>query len=160
MTATNPPGTPWIVEQHWDLTYRHAADPVAATFFRTLRDEGRLLGKRCDACGRVLMPPRPFCDRDYQATGEWVEVGSTGAIELFTIMYHRIQGLPEPPYAIAYVTPDGADTALVNFVRGVDLEDRETALRQLAIGSRVAIEVETQRSGRMTDFFFRVQDGR
>jgi uncharacterized protein len=55
----------WIVEQTWNITYTHSADPVTAHFLRTLRDEGRLLGIRCPKCGRVIAPPRPVCDRDF-----------------------------------------------------------------------------------------------
>jgi uncharacterized protein len=145
---------PWIVEQRWDLTYRHTADPMAAAFFRAMRDDAKLLGVRCPECERVLVPPRGSCDRDFRATGELVELGSEGTIELFTIMYHRIHGLPEPPYAIAYVRPDGADTALVNFVRGVDLADREAASEALAIGNRAVIRFAEERRGDMTDFHF------
>lgn len=147
---------PWIVEQHWDITYRHTADEVTATFFRSLRDDRKLLGIRCPECGRVLAPPREFCDRDFCRTTDWVELGNEGTIELFTIVYQRVKGLPEPPYVIAYVRPDGADTALVNFLGGVDLSDRERALERLAIGQRASMVFTDERVGRMTDFSFRL----
>jgi uncharacterized protein len=147
---------PWVVEQHWDLTYRHVADAATATFFRTLRDEGKLVATRCPECERVLVPPRALCDRDFRETQGVIDLPPAGTIELFTIVYHRIQGLPEPPYAIAYVRPDGADTAIVNFVRGVDLAVPEEAVPRLAIGNRVAIRFSEARSGLMTDFWFEV----
>jgi uncharacterized OB-fold protein len=156
MTESGAAAEPWIVEQHWDLTYRHTADAATAAFFRTLRDEARLIGTRCPACERVLLPPRTFCDRDFRETEGFVDLADEGTIELFTIIYHRIQGLPEPPYAIAYVRPDGADTAVVNFVRGVDLSDQAGALKALAIGSRAKIEFAEKRTGSMTDFWFTV----
>jgi uncharacterized protein len=151
-----PIGDPWIVEQRWDLTYRHTADAATALFFRTLRDEARFVGTRCRSCDRVLVPPRQVCDRDFREVDEIVDVGSFGVIELFTIVYHKIQGLPEPPYAIAYVRLDGADTALVNFVRGVDLSRPDVAAAQLAIGTRVEACFAEERSGRMTEFWFQV----
>jgi uncharacterized OB-fold protein len=155
MTVTSPddPG-PWIVEQRWNLTYQHTADDVAAKFFRTLRDEGRLLAIRCPQCNRVLFPPRPFCDRDFCDTTEWVEVGTEGEIELFTIVFHKIAGLPEPPYAIAYLRPDGADTAAVNFVKDIDLTNLTHALQRLRIGARARVRMDHNRQGRMTDFWF------
>jgi uncharacterized OB-fold protein len=145
---------PWIVEQKWELTYRHTADAMTAAFFRTLRDDGRLLGVRCPECARVLVPPRSFCDRDFCELHELVEVAPQGTVELFTIVFHPIQGLPETPYAIAYVRPDGADTAVVNFVRGVELADPHEAAESLAIGTAVDIVFAEQREGRMTDFWF------
>jgi uncharacterized OB-fold protein len=145
---------PWIIEQRWDLTYTHSADPVTAHFLRTLRDEGKVLGIKCEACGRVLAPPRPICDRDFVETKGWVELGMTGTLELFTIMYLAIDGLPEPPYVLAYVRPDGADTAIGGFLEGVDLSTPEQATQQLTIGDQVAIKVRDDRQGRITDLYF------
>jgi len=149
---------PWIVEQRWDLTYQHTADQVTATFLRTLRDEGRLLGIRCPECKRVLAPPRPICDRDFCETEGWVDLKASGTLELFTIMYLPIEGLPEPPYVLAYVRPDGADTALAGFLEGVDLSSTEAALEELRVGRRVSIEFRDERVGRITDLFFRLDD--
>ncbi len=145
---------PWIVEQRWDLTYQHTADPVTAEFLRALRDEGRLLGIRCPVCERVLAPPRPLCDRDFRETEGFVELGLAGTLELFTIMHVPIEGLPDPPYVLAYVKPDGADTALPGFLEGIDLSSTEAAVAQLVIGSRVRIALREQRVGRITDLYF------
>jgi uncharacterized OB-fold protein len=150
--------SPMIIEQRWDLTYQHTADEVTATFLRTLRDEGRLLGIRCPVCERVLAPPRPICDRDFCETSGWVELGSTGTLELFTIMHLVIDGLPDPPYVLAYVRPEGADTAIPGFLEGVDLTSTESALAQLSIGAAVEIGVRDERAGRITDIRFRLAE--
>lgn len=150
------PSEPWIVEQRWDLTYTHSADPVTAHFLATLRDEGKVLGIRCPVCRRVLAPPRPICDRDFCETEEWVELGTTGTLELFTIMHLAIQGLPEPPYVLAYVKPDGADTAIGGFLEGVDLSSTEAALESLVVGTQVDIVLRDERQGRITDLYFRL----
>jgi uncharacterized OB-fold protein len=156
--STTETTTPWIVEQRWDLTYQHTADDTTATFLRTLRDEGRLLGIRCPVCERVLAPPRPFCDRDFCETEGWVELGHTGTLELFTIMYLAIDGLPDPPYVLAYVRPEGADTAIPGFLEGVDLTTTQSALASLEIGAAVDISVRDERVGRITDLRFRLAD--
>ncbi len=149
---------PWVVEQHWDLTYNHSADPVTAHFLRTLRDEGKVLGIGCPVCERVLAPPRPVCDRDFCETAGWVELGSTGTLELFTIMYLAIDGLPEPPYVLAYVKPEGADTAIGGFLEGVDLSSTEAALEHLTVGAPVTIELRDERQGRITDLYFKLAE--
>lgn len=149
---------PWIIEQKWDLTYTHSTDPGTAHFLRTLRDEGKVLGVRCPVCDRVLAPPRPICDRDFCETGDFVELGMTGTLELFTIMYLAIDGLPKPPYVLAYVRPEGADTAIGGFLEGIDLSSTEAALEQLAIGMAVTIELRDQREGRITDLYFRLAE--
>ncbi|HTR74810.1 MAG TPA: Zn-ribbon domain-containing OB-fold protein [Solirubrobacterales bacterium] len=149
-TATEP----WIVDQHWDITYQHVADPVAAQFLRTMRDEGKLTGIRCPKCERVLIPPRPFCDRCFVETEGWVDLPPEGVIELFTIVHLRVKGLPDPPYALVYVRPDGADTAIMNYFRGADLSNAAEPPAEVRIGERVGIKFADERTGRMTDFWY------
>jgi len=159
MTATGAQTDPLIIEQRWEITYTHTADAVTTRFLTTLRDEGKLLGVRCPVCKRVLAPPRPFCDRDFCEVGEFVELPLTGTLELFTIMHVRIEGLLDPPYVLAYVKPDGADTAMGGYLEGVDLSTTEGALERLKIGAPVSIELrpKEERTARMTDLFFRLK---
>ncbi len=144
---------PAFYEQTWDLSYRHALGETTGRFLGGVR-EGRLLGRRCGACSRVLVPARSFCDRCYKATGEWVDVGPGGVIEMFTIIYEPFKGLPEPPYALVYVTLDGGDTALVGYVRGLDLSDSDAAVRALAIGKRVTTRFAEKPTGTVADYWF------
>ena len=65
----------------------------------------------------MLAPPRPICDRDFCETEGWVELGLTGTLELFTVVNLAIAGLPDPPYVLAYVKPEGADTAIARLPR-------------------------------------------
>jgi uncharacterized protein len=151
-------GEQWVVEQHWDITYQHTADPVAAHFLQTLRDEARLLGIGCPRCERVLVPPRSFCDRCFIDTEGWVDLGDEGVIELFTVVHFKTEGLPDPPYALAYVRPDGADTAIMNYLRGTDLTNPAAPPDAIRIGQRVRIAFGENRSGRMTDFWYEPAD--
>ncbi len=149
--------TPAALTEQWNITYTHATGPIAGTFFDRVR-EGALVGRHCPACDRVLMPPRAFCDRDYVDTDRWVDVGTRGVIETFTVVYQKFQGLPDPPYCIAYVRLEGADTAILNYVRGIDLSTPEEVRRGLRVGTPVWVRFapEPERLGRVTDFWFEV----
>jgi uncharacterized OB-fold protein len=144
------------VPGHWDISYQYAAGTTGSKFLRRLRDEKRISGVRCGKCRRVILPPRAFCDRCFLATDEWVDVGPGGVIESFTITTEPFLGLPDPPYAIAYVTLDGASTAMVNFVKGVDLSNIAEAARRLAVGNRVKVSWARRRKARITDFHYRL----
>jgi uncharacterized OB-fold protein len=146
------------VPGHWDIKYDHSAGQTASHFLRTLRDEGSILGKQCPDCQRVLVPPRGFCERCYVDTNEWVEVGPEGVIESFTIVPNDLGAGPEAPFALAYVQLDEADTAMVNVVEGLDLDDPAEAAETLAIGSRAraVFEPESERQARITDFHYEV----
>lgn len=148
------------VVEKWDITYRHAAGPIVSEFMRCLQEEGRIVGRRCPQCDRVLVPPRGFCDRCFTDTSEWIAVGSRGVIETFTIVYQSFVGLPNAPYCIAYARLDGADTAILNYVRGVDLRDRDGAIQKIRVGApiRVVAAPSEQRVGSVTDFWYELVD--
>lgn len=160
-TSQSTPTTdgPQFYEQTWDLSYRHALGETTSRFLGALT-EGRILGRKCPQCERVLVPARSFCDRDHVDTTDWVEVANTGTIEMFTVVYEPFRNLPAPPYALAYVTLDGADTALVGYVRGIDLDERETAIAALAIGTRVVVKFADQPTGTAADYWFEVPSGK
>jgi hypothetical protein len=156
MTTTQPAAAdagPRFYEQTWDLSYRHALGGTTSRFLGALA-EGKILGRRCPACGRVLVPARSFCDRDHCDTADWVEVGTRGVIEMFTVVYEPFRNLPAPPYALAYVTLEGADTALVGYVRGLDLTDQDKAVRALAIGTPVVVKFSDEPRGTAADYWF------
>jgi hypothetical protein len=67
-------------------------------------------------------------------------------------MYLAVKGLPDPPYVLCYVRPEGADTAMPGVLNGVDLTDLDAALERLKIGAPVATIDE--RRGRITDIRF------
>lgn len=138
----------------WNFEYRYFAGEAASRFFHALRDEGKIYGTRCASCRKVLVPARSFCDACYVETDEWVEVGSEGTLDIFTIVAAKFPGLPDPPFAIGYVTLDGADTALLNHVAGVDLSDIDRAAGILMPRPRVRVRFAPTREGRITDFHF------
>ncbi len=87
-------------------------------------DEGRLLVKRCTACGEHHHYPRdicPFCSSD--AT-EWRNAAGTGTIYSFSTM-----GQGDAAFTIALVTLDEGPTMMTNLVGGA----------AWAIGQRVRV---------------------
>lgn len=144
------------VPGHWDIEYEHAAGETVSRFLTELRDNARVLGRRCPECSTVFAPPRGFCERCFVDTTEWVEIGPSGHIESYTIVPNELGAGPEAPYAIAYVQLKGADTALVNLLRGIDLSDPDSAAAQLEIGTPVTTEFkpESEREARITDFHY------
>jgi uncharacterized protein len=149
---------PITIPGHWDFKYEYFAGRAASRFFHELRSN-RIMGTVCPQCGRTLVPARSFCDACFVATDEWRQVGTKGRVDLFTILTTAFPGLPEPPLAIGYVTLEGADTALLNFIDGVDLSDLDAAAAQLMTGPAVEVAFVDAPQGRITDFRFRVTGG-
>jgi uncharacterized OB-fold protein len=144
------------IEGKWDFKYTYFAGESASRFFQHLREDRRIMGTRCTKCRRLLVPARAYCDACMAPTNEWEEVGPQGTLDTFTIIATAFPGLPPPPIVMAYVTLDGADTALINLVHGVDLSDIEAAAQQLNTLPRVKVEFIEAPQGRITDFSFRL----
>jgi uncharacterized protein len=138
----------------WNFDYTYFAGETASRFFAELRDNKRILGRRCPSCERLVIPARSYCDACYVEMGDWEPVAEIGTIEAFTILTTAFPGLPQPPLVIAFVTLDGADSAILNFVEGVDLADEDAAGKYLFANDRVRVVFSEQRAGRITDFHF------
>ena len=73
--------------------------------------EGRLLVKRCTACGQAHHYPRSICPFCFGDATEWLPASGRGTIYSYSVMRRA----PEP-YAIAYVTLDEGVTMMTNIV--------------------------------------------
>ena len=140
-----------IMPGAWNLPFRHTAGRFASRFFRELRDSQKIYGVRCPQCRRVLLPPRPMCERCFAPIDEWVEVGHQGTLEAFTICYVPFLGQPPPPVGMVVVKLDGADTCLQHILSGVDLSDPDKARDVVKIGMRVEAVWREQRRGEILD---------
>lgn len=142
----------------WAFDYTYFAGEAASRFFSELGQHRRIMGTKCPCCKRVLVPARAFCDACMEKTTDWIEVGPEGTLDTFTIIATAFPGLPKPPIIMAYVTLDGADTALINLVTGMNLklntEEIEAAARKLNKLPRVVTKFIDKPAGRITDFSF------
>jgi hypothetical protein len=142
-----------VITEHVNLRYDYALGEVAGHFMQGLK-EGRILATRCSVSALTYLPPRAYCERSFQKCDSWVEAGLEGTIETSTIVVRGFQGKRNPPVAIAFVRLDGTDSAIGNYVDGLDLSDLEAAARRLAPGTRIRVQFAAEREGRITDFSF------
>jgi uncharacterized OB-fold protein len=73
--------------------------------------QGKLLVRRCTACGRAHHYPRALCPFCFSDKTEWQTTSGNGTIYSFSVM----QRAPAP-YTIAYVTLDEGTTMMTNIV--------------------------------------------
>lgn len=137
----------------WDIPYVYSVGETAGRFLQGLT-ERKLMGTHCPNCRRTFVPPRSFCEECFIPLKEWRTLGAEGTIEAATIVSEPFAGMPPPPYALGYVKLDGADTALGNFIRGIDFSDQARAARAIAIGTRVRVCFVGRPEGRITDFHY------
>ncbi len=111
------------------LGYRHSASPEESRYLRGLA-EGRLLGQRCPACGKVYIPPRGACPTDGVPTEEEIELPDRGTVTTFCVVNVPFLGQRlTPPYVAAYILLDGADIAFLHLVLGCAAEEVRMGMR-------------------------------
>ncbi len=125
----------FVVEGKLALPYRYFAGRTGSRFLIALRDGKQILGVKCPACGKVYVPARSTCERHptTQLT-EWVPLPGTGEVTGFTVVRYREGYQPvKPPYVLALIKLDGADSALAHIVSGVAPEEVRVGLRVKAV---------------------------
>ncbi|MCK9510691.1 MAG: zinc ribbon domain-containing protein [Pigmentiphaga sp.] len=142
-----------VVTDEITLRYDYALGQVAGKFMQGLK-EGKLLATHCSKSGLTYLPPRAFCERTFEPCDSWVQTGAEGVIEASTVVVRGLEGKRKAPMAIAFVRIDGVDSAIANYVDGIDLSDVQAAMQKMAPGTRVKVVFAPDRQGRITDFTF------
>ncbi|HKT19231.1 MAG TPA: Zn-ribbon domain-containing OB-fold protein [Stellaceae bacterium] len=101
--------------------------------------EGKLLLKRCAACGAYHFYPRVLCPFCFSAT-EWRAAAGTGIIYSFSVMRRAAI-----PYAIAYVTLAEGPTMMTNIV--------DCDLDAIRIGQKVRVVFKPAENGQAVPMF-------
>jgi uncharacterized protein len=114
--------------------------------------EGRLIARACRKCGRVMIPPRMFCERCFRPTDEWVYVKDTGKILTFSLCYVSwdVRRLKQPEIP-AVIEIDGASPGM-----GILHVVKKIAPGKVRIGMavRAVWKAKAKRIGSVTDITY------
>ncbi len=129
-----------------DARYTWDAGVAVGRYLDGLR-AGRILGRQCRGCDRVLVPPRMFCERCFRGTDAWVEVEPTGIVQTFSICHVRwdMERLPEPELP-AVIAIDGSDGGFLHKLGEVAPEDVRIGMAVEAVW-----KPEAERTGSILD---------
>jgi uncharacterized OB-fold protein len=142
-----------VIRESWTVRYDYTVGEVASRFMAGIRAK-KLLATRCAESAITYLPPRAYCERTFAPCEEWVEAASEGVVEASTVVVRGFANGPQAPYAIAFVRLGGIDTAVANYVHGLDLSDPRAAAARLTPGTRMRVEFDDAPTGRITDFHF------
>lgn len=127
-----------------NIPFNYSAGRVASRFFVELRDHRRIMGTRCPACLKVLVPARSFCAACSVEADEWVEVGPEGMLVAWTTVHLPLPHLPAlPPITLGLIRLDGAGTNFLHLIGG--------DARALKAGVRLRPVWRDARSGSLLD---------
>lgn len=127
-----------------DIEYQWPLGEAERAFFDGLRERGEITGAECQDCGRIMVPPRSFCDQCFTDAVEYVGVPSTGVIESFSESYFSLHGKPlDEPFYVGIVRLDDTDGGLYHRL--------EPGSAEVSIGSRVEAVLRDEREGSILD---------
>lgn len=106
----------------------------------TAADQGRLLVKRCNSCGKAHHYPRDICPHCLSSDTVWQDALGTGAVYSFSTM-----GQGDAAYTLAFVTLEEGVTLMTNLV------DCDPA--QVRIGDPVRVLFKPSQGGHAVPMF-------
>ncbi len=135
-----------VMDGRIKVPYRWFAGEVGTRYLESLRDERKFLGTRCPKCGKTYHIPRRNCPECLAECSQWVELGSAGTLESYTVVReHHPQLSPLPlPYGYGIIKLEGADTGFLHLLG-------EFEEGGLAVGARVEAVFSDAREGNILD---------
>ena len=130
------------INYHWSL------GKAGERFFTELRDNKRIMGTKCRQCGRILVPPRIFCEECFVEDMEWVQVEPKGTLVTFGESYFSTDGKKlNDPWMLGIVRLNGSDGGLLHFLGEARPED-------LQIGMPMEAVFKDKREGNIMDILY------
>ncbi len=74
---------PFTLKVYNEKSLSYYGDGITKQFFERLKSK-EFSTVRCKECGKILLPPKPFCDMCYGSNLEWVQLPSRGSLYAFT----------------------------------------------------------------------------
>ena len=126
------------------VTSRYTFGLAGERFFRTLKDEGKIMGTHCPRCDHTYVPAVAFCERCLSELTAWVDMGLKGELLTFTLLFVDIDGQPlEHPELVGLVA--FGDGGLIHKLE-VDLDTLE-----IGITVKAVLKPKAQRTGSILD---------
>jgi uncharacterized OB-fold protein len=151
MTLINrDPSAPSFWSGNLPVTSRYTYGLAGERFFRTLKDDGLIMGSRCHTCEHTYVPATQFCERCLVETTDWLKVGTVGRVHSYTLLFDNYDGTTtEKPDIVAFIRM--GDGGLIH--RLSELEPEEVAIDMQV---EAVIKPPDQREGSILDIdYFR-----
>ena len=138
---------PTYSEGEIPVRYVYTYGLAGETFFRGIKDKGTFLATRCDACDVTFVPPKIYCDRCFEELRAFIDVGTVGHVDTFTVTFKNMDGSDKPkPRILAMIRIDGTDGGIIHYLEGIGIEDVALGLPVKAI-----FKPKAQRKGGIED---------
>jgi uncharacterized OB-fold protein len=127
------------------VTSRYTFGVAGERFYRAIMEEGKLFGTKCETCQRIYVPATMFCERCLAELDTWIDVGTSGEVHTFTLLYEDLDGnRKKDPEIIAFIRL--GDGGLVHRLGEISLDEISIGLRVEAV-----FKSKTDREGSIHD---------
>jgi len=114
------------------VTSRYTYGLAGERFFRALKDEGQIYGTHCPRCHHLYVPAVSFCERCLSPLDEWINVGLTGEIYTYTLLYLNYDGTRrQTPEIVAFIRM--GDGGLIHRLGELSPEDVKIGMQVQAV---------------------------
>ena len=95
---------------HYKTKLKYAwTSGVAISRFLDGLKEGEIWGRKCNECGRKLVPPRMYCEECFRPNDEWVRLKDSGSVNTYSVSYVNVDASRrKDPILVAVIEVDGA----------------------------------------------------
>jgi uncharacterized protein len=115
------------------IEIQHTASVPETAYLKALK-EGKLLGARTGADGKLYFPAREADPATGKVLDQFVELPDEGTVTTFAIINIPFAGQRiKPPYVAAYVLLDGADIPFLHLVSEIDANEVRMGMRVKAV---------------------------
>ncbi len=134
-----------------DLRYRWD-DGVAISRYLAELKQGKIIARKCNKCGRIMIPPRMFCELCWAPTDEWMYLKDTGRINTYSLSYINWDASfikkGQKPYMPAVIEIDGTseNMGILHLLGEVEPEKIKIGMKVKAVWKKAS-----EREGSITD---------
>jgi uncharacterized OB-fold protein len=135
---------------HYETKLKYAwTSGVAISWFLDGLKDGEIWGRKCNQCGRTLVPPRMYCEECFRPNDEWVKLEDTGRVSTYSVSYVNVDASRrKKPILVAVIEIDGASPEM-----GMLHLLGEVAPREIRVAMKVGPvwKPSSERKGAITD---------
>jgi hypothetical protein len=105
------------------IPYEWTCGTAPSKFLTSLRDKKKILGAKCPSCKKVYIPPQEYCGKCFVEIKDYTPVSDEGEVITYTVVHKPfIKTEMNPPYIVALIKLDGADTSILHFIGECELK--------------------------------------
>ncbi|MGD8506237.1 MAG: Zn-ribbon domain-containing OB-fold protein [Candidatus Bathyarchaeota archaeon] len=128
--------------------YLWSAGVAMSRFLNELKN-GRIVATKCSECGRIMVPPRAYCEQCFKPTSNWTNVEDTGTINTYSVSFIASDASRiKEPIIVAIIDLDGASPGMgiVHTLGEIDWKKVEFGMKVKAVW-----KPPEERKGAITD---------